>query len=192
MKLMSARARRAPAPLSTENRAPAICVAALEVDDARAPGPRSQCALGSKSNARGSPWRRTSRLSSALFPTGTVGCGRLGSVSSACLALMLDRVELDAELLDLLRARAVRLLDRRRVVTLPLGARDFVAGRVLLPLQRLELRDDPTARRSRASRSPRAPCRDRARGCAGRRARLRCDHGRTSGSSMRASDSTIR
>ena len=34
MKLMSARDSRAPAPLRTENRAPAIFVAALEVEDA--------------------------------------------------------------------------------------------------------------------------------------------------------------
>ena len=49
----------------------------------RSAGPRSQWARGGKSNARGSPWRRTSTLSAALVPTGTLACGRLGSVSSA-------------------------------------------------------------------------------------------------------------
>ena len=62
-------------------------------------------------------------------------------------ALMLDRVELDAELLDLLCAAAVRFLNRRRVVPLPLGARDLVARRVLLPLQSLELGNDAAPRR---------------------------------------------
>src|ERR1035438_4584987 len=41
-------------------------------------GPRSQCALGAKSNCRGSPTRRTSTLSASLLPTGTDSCGRLG------------------------------------------------------------------------------------------------------------------
>ena len=51
------------------------------------------------------------------------------------------------ELLDLLRAAAVRLLDRRRVVPLPLGARDLVARRVLLALQSLELGNEAAPRR---------------------------------------------
>ena len=77
----------------TENRAPAIFVARSKSMMPSA-GPRSQCAFGSKSNARGSPWRRTSTLSAALLPTGTLACGRFGSVSSSCVALLLDRVEL--------------------------------------------------------------------------------------------------
>src|SRR5579859_280852 len=40
--------------------------------------PRSQCALGVKSNFGGVPHLRTSTLSSALFPTGTLACGRFG------------------------------------------------------------------------------------------------------------------
>ena len=44
-------------------------------------------------------------------------------------------------------ARPVGFLDRRRVVTLPLGPRDLVARRVLLPLQPLELGNQPAARR---------------------------------------------
>ena len=60
---------------------------------------------------------------------------------------MFDRIELEAELLDLLRARPVRFLDRRRVVPLPLRLRDLVARRVLLALQTFELGDEPAPRR---------------------------------------------
>src|SRR6266550_704145 len=74
MKLMSARDSRAPAPLNTVKRAPAILVPRSKSMMPSA-GPRSQCGIGMKSNARGSPWRRTSTFSSALFPTGTLGCG---------------------------------------------------------------------------------------------------------------------
>ena len=79
---------------------------ALEVDDAelRARDPSAPC--GSKSNARGSPQVRTTALSAADFPTGTLACGRFGSVSSSRHALPLDAVELDFELLDLLRRAA--------------------------------------------------------------------------------------
>ena len=45
--------------------------------------PSSECAFGSKSNCRGSPHRRTTTLSAALLPTGTLACGRFGRVSSA-------------------------------------------------------------------------------------------------------------
>ena len=79
----------------------------------RAPGPRSQCGLRLEVERRAARRdARTSTLSAALLPTGTLACGRFGSASSACVALVLDRVELDAELLDLLRARAVGLLNR--------------------------------------------------------------------------------
>ena len=146
MKLMSARDSRAPAPLSTAKRAPAILVAALEVDDAerRARDPSAPAARSRTRAARRA--RRTSTLSAALLPTGTLACGRFGSVEQRRVALMLDRVELDAELLDLLRARAVGFLDRRRVLALPLGARDLVARRVLLPLQPFDLGNQPAAR----------------------------------------------
>ena len=45
-------------------------------------GPRSQCALGVKSNWGGWPQRRTSTLSSALLPTGTDSCGMFGTPAS--------------------------------------------------------------------------------------------------------------
>ena len=50
-------------------------------------------------------------------------------------ALLLDLIELDLELPDVLRARLAGGKERRRVQALPLGARDFVAGRVLLALE---------------------------------------------------------
>jgi hypothetical protein len=56
----------------------------------------------------------------------------------------LDRIELDVQLLDLLGALLVRLEDVGRVLALPLRARDLVAGRVLLALQALHLRNEAT------------------------------------------------
>src|SRR4029079_853636 len=61
--------------------------------------------------------------------------------------LMLDRVELEAFLLDLLCPRTIGFLYRRRVLAHALGARDLVARRVLRALERFELRDQPSARR---------------------------------------------
>jgi len=58
----------------------------------------------------------------------------------AAIPTLFDRIELDTLLLDLLRTRAARLLDLRRVELLPFRARHFVAGRVLLALQSFELR----------------------------------------------------
>ena len=113
MKLISARARRAPAPTSTVNRAPAILVPRSKSITPSA-GPRSQCACGVNANSRGVPMRRTSPLSAALFPTGTDACGRLGMSSRSAIAPLLDRLALHLELLDLLRALPVRLLDPRR------------------------------------------------------------------------------
>ena len=168
MKLISARDSRAPAPLSTENRAPAILRAALEVEDAeRRRRDPSAAAARSRTRAarRGAALRRCRRRSCRPARSRAAGSA---AISSACVALVLDRVELDAELLDLLRARAVRFLNRRRVLALPLRARDLVARRVLLALQPFELGNQRGGARSRAWRSPRAPCRDRGRGCAGR------------------------
>jgi len=59
---------------------------------------------------------------------------------------MLDRVELEAFLLDLLGPRPIGFLYRRRVLPHALGTRDLVARRVLLTLQPFELGDDPPPR----------------------------------------------
>ena len=80
MKLISARARRAPGPTSTVKRAPAILVPRSKSMIPSA-GPRSQWACGANVNARGVPTRRTSLLSSALLPTGTDECGMFGMTS---------------------------------------------------------------------------------------------------------------
>ncbi len=56
---------------------------------------------------------------------------------------MLGLIELDLELADLLRAGLAGGKERGRVLTLPLGARDFVAGGVLLALEPLDLGNQP-------------------------------------------------
>ncbi len=80
MKLISARASRAPAPSRTENRAPDIRVARSKSMMPSA-GPSSQCGLGAKSNAGGVPQVLISWLSADDLPAGTLSCGRFGSVS---------------------------------------------------------------------------------------------------------------
>src|SRR5439155_5325323 len=57
-------------------------------------------------------------------------------------ALVFDAVALHAKLLDLGGARLVRFLYLRRVLALPLGLSNGVAGRVLLALQPFQLGDD--------------------------------------------------
>ncbi len=57
--------------------------------------------------------------------------------------LLLDLIELDAELADLLRPLTVRFEDDARVLTLALRARDFVASRILIALQPFKLGDQP-------------------------------------------------
>ena len=178
MKLISARDSRAPAPLNTEKRAPAIFVARSK---SRMPsaGPRSQCGCGSKSNARGSPWRRTSTLSAALLPTGTLACGRFGSTSSAGRRWCSTASSWNAELLDLLRPRAVGLLNRRRCRAPAASPARSRRPRCSARASVLRARESAAAAPSRASRSPRAPCRDRCRGCAGRCEPPRCGRGCT-------------
>ena len=56
-------------------------------------------------------------------------------------ALALGAIELDLELLDLLGAQLARFEQVRDVFTLPLGARDLIARRVLLALEALDLGD---------------------------------------------------
>ena len=82
MKLISARASRAPAPRSTEKRAPDMRAARSK---SRIPSaaPISQCGFGVNANAGGVPQRRTSGLSADDFPSGTLSCGRFGTVRSS-------------------------------------------------------------------------------------------------------------
>ena len=58
-------------------------------------------------------------------------------------ALVLGLIELDFELANLLPARLARGKERRRILALPLGARDFVAGGVLLALETFDLGNQP-------------------------------------------------
>jgi hypothetical protein len=71
---------------------------------------------------------------------------QIGQDHQRLVALVLDRIDLDAELPDLLRAGTVGVLNRARIEALPLGFRNFVAGRILQALQPLELRNQATPR----------------------------------------------
>ena len=62
-------------------------------------------------------------------------------------ALALRAVELDLELLDLLVARFARFVEMLGVLALALGARHLIAGRILLALETLDLRDQTAAMR---------------------------------------------
>ena len=81
MNWMSARSSRAPcAPVDGEAR-PGEPRGALEVEDPERGAEVPVRSFGAKSNARGSPTRRTSRLSAASLPTGTLASGRFGTTS---------------------------------------------------------------------------------------------------------------
>ena len=62
-------------------------------------------------------------------------------------ALLLDLIDLDLELPDLLRPCLVRGEDPRRILPLTLGARDLVAGGILLALEALDFRNQAAAAR---------------------------------------------
>ena len=80
----------------------------------------------------------------AAFPDRHAFVREIGNRQQAAIAPLLDRVELDAQLLDLLRSLTIGFLDLAAVQPLPLRARDFVAGGVLFPLEPFELRQDPS------------------------------------------------
>jgi len=72
---------------------------------------------------------------------------QIGNRQQPAIASLLNGVELDAELLDLLRSLTAGLLDLRGVDALPLRTRNFISRRVLFALQSLELGEDPPATR---------------------------------------------
>ena len=151
---MSARDSRAPAPIRTANRAPDILRRPLEVEDAER-GPEVPVRLRLEVERRAArPTRRTSRLSAALAPDRHARVRQVRQRQQPRAALLLDRVELGLELLDLLAALAVGREDGARVAPLPLRARDLVAGRVLLALQPLDLAES-AARAARLERGER-------------------------------------
>ena len=146
-------------------------------------GPRSQCGLRLEvERARlAVPAHFDVVRRARARPARSRAAGSAAS-SAAPIALLLDlsRAGCSSCLICCARALlAARIGDG--VEPLPLGARDLVARRVLLALQPFELGDQPAPRASRASRSPRAPCPARGRGCAGRPGRRRCDRARTRG-----------
>ena len=137
---MSARASRAPAPISTENRAPDMRAARSK---SRMPSavPSSQCGFGSKSNTR-----RLAATAHFLIvlgaPSDRHACVRqVRQRQQECRALVLRLIELNLELADLLRTRLARGEEWCRVLTLTLRPRHFIARRVLLPLEALDLGD---------------------------------------------------
>ena len=83
----------------------------------------------------------------AALPDGHAFVRQVGNRQQTAIPPLLDGVQLDVELLDLLRPLAIGLLDPAGVQPLAFRARDFVAGSVLFPLEPFELRQYPAAAR---------------------------------------------
>jgi hypothetical protein len=79
----------------------------------------------------------------AALPDRHAVVGKIRNGQEYPIPPLLARLELDAQLFDLLSSGAVGFLDLRRILALPLRARDFVSGGVLLTLQALNLRQEP-------------------------------------------------
>ena len=94
MKLMSARASRAPAPISTAEARAGHLARRARSRGCRAPA-RGPSAPSARSRTRAArPRRRTSTLSAALVPTGTLGVRQVRERQQQRLPLLLDRLEL--------------------------------------------------------------------------------------------------
>ena len=173
---------------SAQHREPRRCNAhrAFEVEDAER---RTEVPVGlrlevERCAAHHDDAPRGCRL--ATLPTGTLACGRLGSISKRLVALGVDAVELDVQLLDLLRREPCWLPESR-------SCRGPAAwpGRSVHP-QLFCSRLSPSSsgisagvlRRARSV--ARALRRDRCRDCAGLRGQLRLSR-RKLGSSMHRS-----
>ena len=78
-------------------------------------------------------------------PERDAGVRQVGQRHEQRVALAFDLIELDLELLDLLRALLIDGEDRRRILPLPLGFRDLLASGLLLALQTLDGRQEPPA-----------------------------------------------
>jgi len=144
MKLISARASRAPrADEHAESRARDLRPA-LEVDDAER---RPEIPVRLRRHREGARRAGTPHLSvvRGTFARRHARVRQVRNDEQAVVPPLLDQIELDALLLDLLRPLAARILDLRRVEPLALGARDLVARRVLLALEALELRQQAPA-----------------------------------------------
>ena len=131
MKSISARDSRAPAPSSTAKRAPRDLRRAFEVEDPQ---------IGTEIPVRFRLEVEAPRLADApdfavVCSAGSHRHARVRQVRHGqqhALPLALERLELGVELLDALRPLAVGVEERRGVLALPLEARHFVAGGILL------------------------------------------------------------
>ena len=92
-------------------------------------GPSSQCGFGSKSIAGGVPQRRTSALSAADFPAGTLSCGRFGSVSKRASRRCSIARQLRFQLADAAGARLVLRENSAGIASLALGLRHLTPPR---------------------------------------------------------------
>ena len=164
MKLISARSSCAPGAHQDREARARDLRRALEVEDARAParGPSAPSARNRRRAALPTCARRRCRR---RFAGGHAFVRQVGNGREQPRALMLDGIELDLQLLDRLRALLVGLEDRLRIQALSLGARHFVAGRVLLALEPFELRDHAAALRFERRQLLELRARDRRRAC---------------------------
>ena len=140
MKLISARASRAPAPHQHREPRAGDLRAALEVDDAERRAEIPMRLRRERERPAASPWRRTSTLSAALFPTGTLACGRFGNDEQATIPPLLrsTRARRSCSLICCARWRLASWI---ALMSSPsrFARADLVAGGVLLALQPLDL-----------------------------------------------------
>ena len=138
MKLMSARASRAPAPHQHGEARARHLRARARSRGCRAAAPRSQCAFGSKSNAaRLAPRAHldvVGRRSARPARSRAAGWAASAAASSRCCSTPSSSA---SSCLICCAARLVGREMRDGVLALPLGARHLLAGRVLLALERL-------------------------------------------------------
>ena len=189
MKLISARASRAPAPTSTVKRAPAIFVPRSKSMMPSA-GPRSQCACGVNVNvARRADAAHLLVVLGAL-PHRHALVRDVRHDQQPVVPALLDQIELDAQLLDLLRALTVGFLDLRRVEPLPLGAAPLrrptcsarasaLRARAAGGVAAIRARPAPRARAVRSIAAVRRARLERPRGCLEKRIMARINHART-------------
>ena len=109
--------------------------------------PISKCCFGSNANCRGVPQRRTSTLSSAERPTGTLGCGTFGISSSSASRRASASLTSGVERLDAVGDLAHERHRGLRVLAAALGLADGLGGAVALGLELLGLGHQPPALR---------------------------------------------
>ena len=145
MKLISARSSRAPGAEQHVEPRPGHARRPLEVDDAELDAEVPVRPAASKSNARGSPCRRTSTFSAALAPTGHALVRQVRQPQQHLAPLALQALERGVELLDLVGPPLVGVEQRRGVTPLLLQLCDLLAGLVAIALEVLHGRDQATS-----------------------------------------------